>query len=47
VCFVNLYTGKFYRNRDAIGLFKRFAESMQGGKPDQIKYEWFLEKLTK
>jgi hypothetical protein len=42
-----LYTGKFYRNRDAIGLFKRFAENMEGGKQDQIKYECFLETITK
>lgn len=25
VCFVNLYTGKFFRNRDAIGLMRRFG----------------------
>jgi hypothetical protein len=30
VCFVNLYTGKFYRNRDAIGLFKRFVAGEKG-----------------
>ena len=25
MCFVNLYTGKFFRNRDAIGLMRRFG----------------------
>lgn len=24
VCFINLYTGKHYRNRDTIALFNRF-----------------------
>lgn len=24
VCFVNLYTGKFFRNRDATTVYKRF-----------------------
>lgn len=36
VCFVNLHTGKFYRNRDAIGLLKRFSDGKQIN--DGIKY---------
>jgi hypothetical protein len=37
VCFVNLHTGNFFRNRDAIGLFKRFAENGET-KVQNLKY---------
>lgn len=41
VCFVNLYTGNFFRNRDVISLYKRFT------KTGELSYESFLDKVTK
>lgn len=43
VCFVNLYSGSFFRNRDVVALYRRF---LGGDKETGIKYESFLEKIT-
>jgi hypothetical protein len=46
VCFVNLHTGSFLRNRDVIGLFNRFFETMES-KGQTLKYEVFTKILTR
>ena len=47
VCFINLFSGNFYRNRDVIMIFKRFMrlqrkfEKMEG-----VEYATFMSKVS-
>lgn len=44
VCFVNLFSGNFFRNRDFIMVYKRFLK-LQNSK-NGIEYNTLLNKIS-
>ena len=50
VCFINLSSGNFFRNRDVMMVFKRFMRlqinSGAGSQSKGVDYSAFLDKVT-
>ena len=50
VCFINLFSGNFFRNRDAMMLFRRFARlsgnTNSESKASGVSFETFMNKVA-
>lgn len=47
VCFINLYSGNFYRNREVSTTYRRLGKLESNKTANGIQYQTFLSALTR